>query len=132
VLNVEVAPWLEASPLADRVVIKPSSVRRSPRAGSSPRHRQGEAQEGSSRRSQCKYNERTGERIKLDVAVGDRVMYAKYAGSEVKMTMSTTSSCPRRTFSPSSRSRPEPEAALVRGVMRQGRHGRAAVARQRS
>ena len=32
-----------------------------------------------------KYNERTGERIKLDVAVGDRVMYAKYAGSEVKI-----------------------------------------------
>jgi len=32
-----------------------------------------------------RYNERTGERIKLDVAVGDRVMYAKYAGSEVKI-----------------------------------------------
>jgi len=32
-----------------------------------------------------RYNERTGERIKLDVEVGDRVMYAKYAGSEVKI-----------------------------------------------
>jgi len=32
-----------------------------------------------------RYNEQTGARIALDVKVGDRVMYAKYAGSEVKI-----------------------------------------------
>jgi len=32
-----------------------------------------------------RYNEQTGVRVALDVKVGDRVMYAKYAGSEVKI-----------------------------------------------
>jgi len=30
-------------------------------------------------------NEQSGKRVELDVKVGDRVMYAKYAGSEVKI-----------------------------------------------
>jgi chaperonin GroES len=32
-----------------------------------------------------KYNEQTGQRIALDVKVGDRVIYAKYSGSEIKI-----------------------------------------------
>jgi chaperonin GroES len=32
-----------------------------------------------------RYNEHAGKRVELDVKVGDRVMYAKYAGSEVKI-----------------------------------------------
>ena len=32
-----------------------------------------------------RYNEQSGVRVALDVKVGDRVMYAKYAGSEVKI-----------------------------------------------
>jgi chaperonin GroES len=32
-----------------------------------------------------RYNEQTGKRVELDVKVGDRVMYAKYAGNEVKI-----------------------------------------------
>ena len=32
-----------------------------------------------------RYNEQSGQRVPLDVKVGDRVIYAKYAGSEVKI-----------------------------------------------
>jgi chaperonin GroES len=32
-----------------------------------------------------KYNEQTGQRVALDVAVGDRIIYAKYSGSEIKI-----------------------------------------------
>jgi chaperonin GroES len=32
-----------------------------------------------------RYNEQSGQRVPLDVKVGDRVLYAKYAGSEVKI-----------------------------------------------
>jgi chaperonin GroES len=32
-----------------------------------------------------KYNEQTGQRVALDVVIGDRVIYAKYSGSEIKI-----------------------------------------------
>jgi chaperonin GroES len=32
-----------------------------------------------------KYNEQTGQRVAMDVAVGDRIIYAKYSGSEIKI-----------------------------------------------
>ena len=78
---------LKLRPLADRVVIKPVEREEVTKSGIVlPDTAKEKPQEGIIEAvSSGKYNERTGERIKLDVAVGDRVMYAKYAGSEVKI-----------------------------------------------
>jgi chaperonin GroES len=78
---------LKLRPLADRVVIKPVEREEVTKSGIVlPDTAKEKPQEGIIEAvGSGKYNERTGERIKLDVAVGDRVMYAKYAGSEVKI-----------------------------------------------
>ena len=78
---------LKLRPLADRVVIKPVEREEMTKSGIVlPDTAKEKPQEGIIEAvGSGKYNERTGERIKLDVAVGDRVMYAKYAGSEVKI-----------------------------------------------
>jgi chaperonin GroES len=78
---------LKLRPLADRVVIKPVELEEVTKSGIVlPDTAKEKPQEGIIEAvGSGKYNERTGERIKLDVAVGDRVMYAKYAGSEVKI-----------------------------------------------
>jgi len=78
---------LKLRPLADRVVIKPVEREEVTKSGIvRPDTAKEKPQEGIIEAvGSGKYNERTGERIKLDVAVGDRVMYAKYAGSEVKI-----------------------------------------------
>ena len=74
-------------PLADRVVVKlvdreevtasgivlPDTIKEKPQEGMVEAVGNG------------KYNENTGNRVALDVQVGDRVMFAKYAGSEVKI-----------------------------------------------
>src|SRR4029077_11371306 len=78
---------LKLRPLADRVVVKPVEREEMTKSGivlpdtvkEKPPEGRVEAV-GSGR-----YNETTGSRIALDVKVGDRVMYAKYAGSEVKI-----------------------------------------------
>ena len=74
-------------PLADRVVIKPSDREEKTKSGIVlPDTAKEKPQEGTIEAvGTGRYNERTGERIALDVKVGDRVMYAKYAGSEVKI-----------------------------------------------
>jgi len=74
-------------PLADRVVVKPLEREEVTKSGIVlPDTAKEKPQEGIIEAvGNGRYNEQTGVRIALDVKVGDRVMYAKYAGSEVKI-----------------------------------------------
>ena len=74
-------------PLADRVVIKPLERDEMTKSGIVlPDTAKEKPQEGTIEAvGNGRFNERTGSRVELDVKVGDRVMYAKYAGSEVKV-----------------------------------------------
>ena len=78
---------LKLRPLADRVLIKPVEREEMTKSGIVlPDTAKEKPQEGIIEAvGKGRFNDRTGERIKLDVEVGDRVMYAKYAGSEVKI-----------------------------------------------
>ncbi len=78
---------LKLRPLADRVVVKPVDREETTKSGIVlPDTIKEKPQEGVIEAvGSGRYNERTGSRIELDVKVGDRVMYAKYAGSEVKI-----------------------------------------------
>ncbi|MGI8848003.1 MAG: co-chaperone GroES [Candidatus Dormibacteria bacterium] len=78
---------MKLRPLADRVVIKPADREEVTKSGIVlPDTAKEKPQEGTIEAvGTGRFNERTGERIKLDVSIGDRVMYAKYAGSEVKI-----------------------------------------------
>ncbi len=78
---------LSLRPLADRVVIKPLDREEMTKSGIVlPDTVQEKPQEGVIEAvGNGKFNEQTGSRIELDVKIGDRVMYAKYAGSEVKI-----------------------------------------------
>ena len=74
-------------PLGDRVVIKP--VEREERTKSGivlPDTAKEKPQEGLIEAvGNGRFIETTGKREPLDVKVGDRVVYAKYAGSEIKL-----------------------------------------------
>ena len=74
-------------PLADRVVVKPLEREEVTKSGIVlPDTVTEKPQEGTIEAvGNGRYNEQTGKRVELDVMVGDRVMYAKYAGSEVKV-----------------------------------------------
>jgi chaperonin GroES len=74
-------------PLADRVVIKPLEREEMTKSGIVlPDTAKEKPQEGLVEAvGNGRYNEQTGQRVALDVKVGDRVIYAKYAGSEVKL-----------------------------------------------
>ena len=78
---------LKLRPLADRVVVKPLEREEMTKSGivlpdtAKEKPQEGTIEAGGSGR----YNEQSGKRVELDVKVGDRVMYAKYAGSEVKI-----------------------------------------------
>src|ERR1700724_849726 len=78
---------LNLRPLADRVVVKPVEREDVTKSGIVlPDTAKEKPQEGLVEAiGKGRYNEQTGARIELDVKVGDRVMYAKYAGSEVKI-----------------------------------------------
>jgi len=78
---------LNLRPLADRVVVKPLEREDVTKSGIVlPDTAKEKPQEGLVEAvGKGRYNEQTGSRIELDVKVGDRVMYAKYAGSEVKI-----------------------------------------------
>ena len=78
---------LKLRPLADRVVVKPLEREEVTKSGIVlPDTAKEKPQEGTIEAvGKGRYNEQTGQRIELDVKVGDRVMYAKYAGSEVKI-----------------------------------------------
>ena len=74
-------------PLADRVVIKPLEREEMTKSGIVlPDTAKEKPQEGLVEAvGNGRFNEQTGQRVALDVKVGDRVIYAKYAGSEVKL-----------------------------------------------
>ena len=78
---------MKLRPLGDRVVIKPVEREEKTKSGIVlPDTAKEKPQEGIIEAvGNGRYNEQTGVRIALDVKVGDRVMYAKYAGSEVKI-----------------------------------------------
>ena len=78
---------LKLRPLADRVVVKPVERDEMTKSGIVlPDTIKEKPQEGIIEAiGNGRYNEQTGVRVALDVKVGDRVMYAKYAGSEVKI-----------------------------------------------
>jgi chaperonin GroES len=78
---------LNLRPLADRVVVKPVEREEMTKSGIVlPDTVKEKPQEGIIEAvGNGRYNEQTGVRVALDVKVGDRVMYAKYAGSEVKI-----------------------------------------------
>jgi chaperonin GroES len=78
---------LNLRPLADRVVVKPVEREEMTKSGIVlPDTVKEKPQEGIIEAvGNGRYNEQTGVRVALDVNVGDRVMYAKYAGSEVKI-----------------------------------------------
>ena len=78
---------LKLRPLADRVVVKPVERDEMTKSGIVlPDTIKEKPQEGIVEAvGNGRYNEQTGVRVALDVKVGDRVMYAKYAGSEVKI-----------------------------------------------
>jgi chaperonin GroES len=74
-------------PLADRVVVKPLEREEVTKSGIVlPDTAKEKPQEGLVEAvGSGRFNEQSGKRIELDVKVGDRVIYAKYAGSEVKI-----------------------------------------------
>ena len=78
---------VQIRPLADRVVVKPLEREEVTKSGIVlPDTAKEKPQEGTVEAvGTGRYNEQTGKRVELDVKVGDRVMYAKYAGSEVKL-----------------------------------------------
>ena len=75
------------TPLHDRIVVRRVEEQESIRGGIIiPDTAKEKPQEGIIEAvGNGRYNEQTGVRVALDVKVGDRVMYAKYAGSEVKI-----------------------------------------------
>src|SRR5207302_7795397 len=78
---------LTLRPLADRLVIKPLEREEVTKSGIVlPDTAKEKPQEGLVEAvGNGRYNEQSGQRVALDVKVGDRVIYAKYAGSEVKI-----------------------------------------------
>jgi len=78
---------LKLRPLADRVVVKPLERDETTKSGIVlPDTAKEKPQEGLVEAiGNGKYNEQTGQRVALDVAVGDRIIYAKYSGSEIKI-----------------------------------------------
>ena len=78
---------IKLRPLADRVVVKPLEREEVTKSGIVlPDTAKEKPQEGTIEAvGNGRFNEQTGQRMPLDVKVGDRVMYAKYAGSEVKL-----------------------------------------------
>ena len=78
---------LKLRPLADRVVVKPLEREEMTKSGIVlPDTAKEKPQEGTIEAvGSGRYHEQSGKRVELDVTVGDRVMYAKYAGSEVKI-----------------------------------------------
>jgi len=78
---------LKLRPLADRVVVKPVERDEMTKSGILlPDTAKDKPQEGIIEHvGNGRHSDQTGVRVALDVKVGDRVMYAKYAGSEVKI-----------------------------------------------
>ena len=78
---------LKLRPLADRVVVKPLEREEVTKSGIVlPDTAKEKPQEGLVEAvGNGRLNETTGKREPVDVTVGDRVIYSKYAGNEVKL-----------------------------------------------
>ena len=77
---------LNLKPLADRVVVEPIEREEVTASGIYvPETAKEKPQEGMIVAVGPGRKDEDGERIPMDVALGDRVLYAKYAGTEVKL-----------------------------------------------
>jgi chaperonin GroES len=73
-------------PLADRVVVEPTEQEEMTASGIYvPETAKEKPQKGTVIAAGPGRKDEDGERIPMDVAVGDRVLYARYAGTEVKL-----------------------------------------------
>jgi len=77
---------LKLKPLGDRVVVEPSEREEMTASGIYvPETAKEKPQEGKIVAVGPGRKDDDGERIAMDVELGDRVLYAKYAGTEVKL-----------------------------------------------
>ena len=77
---------LKLRPLADRLVVEPTEQEEITASGIYvPDTAKEKPQEGKVVAAGPGRKDDEGERISMDVAVGDRVLYAKYGGTEVKL-----------------------------------------------
>jgi chaperonin GroES len=77
---------LKLKPLADRLVVEPTEREEVTASGIYvPETAKEKPQEGKVVAAGPGRRDEEGERVPMDVAVGDRVLYAKYAGTEIKL-----------------------------------------------
>jgi chaperonin GroES len=77
---------LKLKPLADRLVVEPTERDQVTASGIYvPETAKEKPQEGKVVAAGPGRRDDEGERIPMDVAAGDRVLYAKYAGTEIKL-----------------------------------------------
>ena len=77
---------LKLKPLADRLVVEPTEREEMTASGIFvPETAKEKPQEGKVVAAGPGRRDDEGERIPMDVAAGDRVLYAKYAGTEIKL-----------------------------------------------
>ena len=77
---------LNLKPLADRLVVEPKERQETTASGLVlPETAKEKPQEGTVLAAGPGRRDDDGKRIAMDVAVGDKVLYAKYGGTEVKI-----------------------------------------------
>ena len=77
---------LKLKPLADRLVVEPTEREEMTASGIFvPETAKEKPQEGKVVAAGPGRKDDEGKRIPMDVAAGDRVLYAKYAGTEIKL-----------------------------------------------
>ena len=77
---------LKLKPLADRLVVEPTAGEEMTASGIFvPETAKEKPQEGKVVAAGPGRKDDEGKRIPMDVAAGDRVLYAKYAGTEIKL-----------------------------------------------
>ncbi|MDT8304351.1 MAG: co-chaperone GroES [Anaerolineae bacterium] len=77
---------MKLKPLGDRLVIKPRETEETTASGIIlPETAKEKPQQGEVLAAGPGRRDEDGDRIEMDVAVGDVVLYAKYAGTEIKV-----------------------------------------------
>ena len=77
---------MKLKPLGDRLVVEPKEREETTASGIIlPETAKEKPQEGTVIAAGPGRRDDDGDRIKMDVAVGDTVLYAKYAGTEIKL-----------------------------------------------
>ncbi len=77
---------LKLKPLADRLVVEPTEREEMTASGIYvPETAKEKPQEGKVVAAGPGRRDEDGERVPMDVAVGDRVLFARYAGTEIKL-----------------------------------------------